>query len=152
MTPDERRRAHTEYMRRYRDARRVRPSHIGRAVTDRFWEKVDRSGECWVWIGGRRPNGYGAFYVGRRKVGAHRVSYQLAFGVDPGDLDVLHRCDNPPCVRPDHLWLGTPVDNALDARAKGRLPGPWRGKKLSPLHVEHMRQAARRRAEAVADL
>jgi hypothetical protein len=87
----------------------------------RFWSKVDRSGECWTWGAFCKPNGYGQFTV-RRGVffGAHCVSYALAHGPIPAGMVVCHRCDNPPCVRPDHLFLGTQVDNALDMLAKKR--------------------------------
>jgi hypothetical protein len=100
------------------DRRRSLPK---RDPVERFWEKVDRSGDCWVWVAGRSTRRYGQFWSGGRRVPAHRFSYELHFGpiTDPR-LDVCHTCDNPPCVRPDHLWLGTPSENALDMVAKGR--------------------------------
>ena len=98
---------------------------------ERFWPKVDKSGECWVWTGYRNPSGYGELHRGRRGTGmvrAHRFSWELANGPIPRGLCVLHRCDNPPCVNPDHLWLGTKADNQRDMASKGRgtktgLPG-----------------------------
>lgn len=88
----------------------------------RFWAKVDRNGDCWVWMGCRSRGGYGKFGVdGSRWAPAHRVAHELAIGPIPDGLDVLHRCDNPPCVRPDHLLAGTRLDNMRDAQAKGRL-------------------------------
>lgn len=88
----------------------------------RFWSFVDKSGECWVWTGTTVSPGYGRFFIGNRIIeGAHRVAYTLAFNVYPGPLFVCHRCDNPPCVRPDHLFLGTALDNSRDAQVKGRL-------------------------------
>ena len=93
---------------------------------ERFWSKVDRSGgpdACWPWTtAGRVIDGeYGKF----RLRGAHRVSWELANGPIPDGLCVLHRCDNPPCVRPDHLWIGTKKDNIRDAMSKGRnVPPP----------------------------
>lgn len=91
----------------------------------RFWSKVDKSGECWVWMASRLPWGYGQFGVaGRTSARAHRVSWEMAYGPIPDGLLVLHRCDNPPCVRPDHLFLGTARDNLLDAIAKGRHAAP----------------------------
>lgn len=89
-----------------------------------FWQKVDKGTEdgCWIWTGARHRKGYGRFAVAnRRKVYAHRYSWELAHGPIPDGLFVLHRCDNPPCVNPGHLFLGTNQDNMRDAAAKGRL-------------------------------
>lgn len=84
-----------------------------------FWSHVDKSGECWVWTA-NRARGYGRVKVRRLSVSAHRLAWVLAFGPIPDGLLVLHRCDNPPCVNPDHLWLGTHGDNQRDKWAKGR--------------------------------
>lgn len=100
------------------------------SIEDRFWAKVDRSGECWIWTGGRAGRGYGVLTIGfktdgsRRMVYAHRLSWQFAHGVEAGEKHVCHTCDNPPCVRPDHLFLGTRSDNMIDARNKGRAVWP----------------------------
>ena len=97
-----------------------RPS---RPLAERFWEKVDRSGgtdACWPWIGAIGVHGYGRVNLDGRSTGiASRVAWTLTFG-DPGDLGVLHRCDNPPCCNPAHLFLGTQLDNSRDMVAKGR--------------------------------
>lgn len=92
-------------------------------AAERFWSKVARRAteECWPFIGGRVPFGYGTFYFQGRLVLAHRISWVLTNGEIPNGLCVLHRCDNPPCVNPSHLFLGTKSDNTLDASAKGRL-------------------------------
>lgn len=89
------------------------------ASIDRFWSKVLRTDGCWNWMAGRNRQGYGRFKVGGQTIGAHRVAYRIEHGALPGAL-VLHRCDNPRCVRPDHLWAGTPADNMNDKVAKGR--------------------------------
>lgn len=94
----------------------------------RFWAKVDRrsSGECWPWIGagaGSRQ-GYGTIRRGSASQGmvrAHRASWEIHRGPIPAGTLVLHRCDNPPCVNPGHLFLGTDADNVRDMVSKGRL-------------------------------
>lgn len=94
-----------------------------KSVEERFWSKVDTSGECWVWTGAKTfDGGYGQIGtgVGKKLALAHRFSYELAYGPITNGLWVLHRCDNPSCVRPDHLFLGTGKDNAQDMVAKGR--------------------------------
>ena len=88
---------------------------------ERFWSKVDRTGECWRWTASRTSAGYGKASTDGRLDGAHRIAWRLAYGAIPDGMWVLHHCDNPPCVRPEHLFLGTHRDNMADARAKGRL-------------------------------
>lgn len=94
-----------------------------RDVAERFWEKVDTSSSgCWLWNRGN-CKGYGNFSLpGNKRQHSHRVAYELTYGPIPDGLVVCHSCDNPPCVRPDHLFLGTYSDNMRDAAAKGRLP------------------------------
>lgn len=90
-------------------------------VVERFWSKVDTSGDCWVWTGTLLSTGYGVIHLtSTQPVGAHRFSYELAYGPISKGLCVCHTCDNPPCVRPDHLFLGTHTENMRDKMAKGR--------------------------------
>lgn len=90
----------------------------------RFWSKARKTDGCWVWLAGKDKDGYGNFSVGQRAtarpVRAHRVAWELTHGSIPDGLFVLHECDNPPCVRPDHLFLGTNQNNMDDMVAKGR--------------------------------
>ena len=83
---------------------------------------MDKSSDCWVWTGyTHHRDGYGHFSVKRKKVRAHRMSYEFENGPIPEGMGVLHTCDNPPCVRPDHLFLGDQSVNLQDASKKGRL-------------------------------
>jgi hypothetical protein len=93
------------------------PPRVSRAVpmVERFWWNVDKSGDCWLWTAYRTPDGYGSVKSADGKTCvASRVSFELANGPIPEGLLVRHRCDNPPCVRPDHLELGTPKQNTAD--------------------------------------
>ena len=90
-------------------------------LEERFWSKVDKSGECWLWLGSKGPDGYGYLGTGTSKSArAHRVAYWVVYGSIPNGQFVLHHCDNPSCVRPDHLFLGTQQDNMNDMVNKGR--------------------------------
>ena len=89
-------------------------------VLDQFWSKVTKTPNCWLWCGAKTYDGYGVIKLRQQRLRTHRVSWELSFGQIPDGLFVLHRCDNPPCVRPDHLFLGTKQDNNRDAVSKGR--------------------------------
>lgn len=105
-------------------------------LEERFWEKVKKSDHgCWEWTA-CKVFGYGKIGLGsgNGSAQAHRVSWEIHFGPIPNGLHVCHRCDNPGCVRPDHLFLGTAADNMRDMTTKGRRAlGP---KMRSPLTAE----------------
>jgi len=90
---------------------------------ERFWNRLQTTPSgCRVWTGYCGPKGYGTVRLSnpRRTVLTHRAAWELTFGKVPRGLCVLHRCDNPPCCNPDHLWLGTLADNNEDMKAKMR--------------------------------
>ena len=93
------------------------------SATDRFWRHVEKNdGACWLWKGGFR-GAYGKMQVGGKcsqSISAHRFSFELHNGPIPDGMIVMHKCDNPPCVNPDHLKIGTYKDNMDDMAAKGR--------------------------------
>lgn len=89
---------------------------------ERFWSKVDvlSTDQCWLWKAALSC-GYGVFNVGKYDLyRSHRLSYYFTYGEDPGSLLVCHKCDNPPCCNPHHLFLGTQQDNVTDRMLKGR--------------------------------
>lgn len=91
------------------------------ALLERFYSHVGIGPHCWEWQAGRSSVwGYGSARVAGRTVPAHRLSWQLTYGDIPAGMVVCHACDNPPCVRPSHLFLGTQRDNIQDSLAKGR--------------------------------
>jgi hypothetical protein len=91
-------------------------------VVARFWAKVNKTEEgCWLWTAGHDGSGYGSLKISGKQIKAHRISYTLANGAIPDGLWVLHKCDTPRCVRPDHLFIGTSKDNVQDMIKKRRM-------------------------------
>ena len=95
----------------------------------RFWDKVAIAGpdDCWEWQASFHTTGYGQIKYNRKKWKAHRISWILTNGEIPNTLCVLHKCDNPKCVNPNHLFLGTLKENTQDMLKKNR--GRWKDRK-----------------------
>lgn len=90
---------------------------------NRFYSKIikpDNPDSCWEWTAGGNQMGYGQLRMNGKPILAHRLSYELYYGVKPGKLFVCHHCDNPPCCNPKHLFLGTCQDNVDDMMRKDR--------------------------------
>lgn len=135
--------------------------NVGSKYAERFWGYVKKTEDnsCWVWTKATNPHGYGVFgvYVSGKclVLASHRVAYYLRTGIDPLDLHICHHCDNPPCCNPDHLFIGTPADNAADKSRKGRAKRPsWsrreRNCKLTPDQVREIRSRRAAGETAVA--
>ena len=99
-------------------------------MCDRFFSKIEKTNSCWNWSAQIYPSGYGAFYMNSKNTLSHRASWVIHFGEIPKGMLVCHACDNPKCVNPDHLWLGTHKENTNDMIVKGR-------KKIMPAKIDH---------------
>ena len=98
----------------------ITPSKARKAFVKRFRFRVVKTDYCWNWVATKHARGYGKLIIKWKAQLAHRVSWMLKYGRIPGALLVCHKCDNPSCVRPGHLFLGTTQDNIADKVAKGR--------------------------------
>jgi hypothetical protein len=99
---------------------------------ERFWANVEKTDNCWIWTGYKNSAGYGNLSLNYGEKKAHRYAWAVTYGQIPAGMFVLHRCDNPSCVRPDHLFLGDQKANVQDMMTKGR----WAGRRLGT-HCPH---------------
>ena len=109
-------------------------------LTKRFFKYVKKTSTCWLWTGGKLRRGYGQFHASG-EIQAHRVSYKIHIGKIPEKLIILHKCDNPSCVNPEHLIAGTQKQNIEDSIRKGRFTRGekvWKAK-LSPKKISEIR-------------
>src|SRR6266566_1485071 len=114
-----------------------------------FWAKVDKAyGDCWIWTGSRDNYGYGLLTIQRRLYTASRVSYFIANGPIPNGMLVCHHCDNPPCVNPSHLFIGSHKRNIQDSLVKGRCAAI----KLTENQVREIRRRHRENRETDTSL
>lgn len=98
-------------------------THYAENIAARFWAKVDKTGDCWLWTASVHEKGqdcYGIIVVNYKRIRAHTLAWKMTYGDIPSGMNVLHKCDNPRCVNPEHLFLGTLNDNVQDCIRKGR--------------------------------
>lgn len=119
----------------------MKPQATAVSTEARFWKKVRKTDDCWEWTGSRSVKGYGNFSINGRFIRASRYSYELHFGPIQDGLFVCHRCDNPTCVRPDHLFLGTNSQNIRDCVEKGRNTSGTQPFRLTDDQVREIRSA-----------
>lgn len=119
---------------------------IDEEVAAKFWQRVQKTDSCWLWTGPVDHDGYGLFsaprWVAKRTWRAHRLAWSLTTGGAAAGMHVCHHCDNPPCVNPAHLFLGTAKDNFHDCLNKGRYSPKGTGNaaaKLTPERAQHIR-------------
>jgi hypothetical protein len=135
-----------------------------RSLAERLWERVDKSAGkegCWIWLGGTVRGRYGQIRLSPsggalrgRKTTTHRAAWELSFGPIPSMMHVCHRCDNPRCVNPQHLWVGTHSENLADMKAKGRAARGERSgtARLTQTQVRAIRKALQANIYSLSEL
>jgi HNH endonuclease len=109
----------------------------------KFWSKVaiqESRDKCWPWIGAISGGKYGRLTIKRMSYSAHRIAYTLTHGAIPKGMDICHKCDNPPCCNPDHLFAGTRKDNFDDAVKKGRISPLYATSRITKLTESDVRE------------
>ena len=139
---------HYRRLKRYGSPLRTKAvQYHGLSVKDRLLKRVRKSDECWLWVGAINPKGYGMMSIKSHPRLSHRISWEVHNGPIPEGMFVLHKCDTPLCVRPEHLFLGRQIDNMTDMIRKGRqnpghVPGIKNGNsKLTEVDVRSIRQS-----------
>lgn len=99
--------------------------NLSKTHIQKFWDRIDKSNQdvCWEWKSHKNSDGYGSMKIFGQEQKAHRISWTLHYGDIPDGMCVCHTCDNPGCVNPHHLWLGTHTENMVDKSRKGRVDG-----------------------------
>lgn len=108
-------------------------------MNKRFWSKVNKGkkSECWLWIGAKKPSGYGNIRRNKKYTTAHRVAWELSFGQIPDGMQIQHSCDNRSCCNPSHLMLGTVMSNYIDMVKKGRGKSNHNNRRYGENHKNH---------------
>jgi len=119
---------------------------------ERLWKRVDKSGDCWIWTGARKGTrrSYGNLTINEKQYSAHRIAYELTFGVIPEGMQVLHHCDNGLCINPSHLFLGTVKDNVSDMIRKGR--AQWQPDTSAMIHPPHAPKITQEQVQQIRHL
>jgi hypothetical protein len=123
-------------------------------IFERFMKKVVKTETCWIWGGSRNFDGYGHLSINGKQTSSHRFSYEWCVGPIPVGMYVCHKCDCPPCVNPDHLFLGTARDNARDKVSKGRMFSGFRTheERAETMRLTWLRYSKEKRKEIAAKI
>jgi hypothetical protein len=139
--------------RNYSESKPCGPLTLTAVQDHNFWRKIaipNDSEECWTWVAGKNGRGYGIFGIGKTTL-AHRIMWRVTYGGIGAGICVCHSCDNPACVNPDHLWLGTNLDNTVDKVSKGRAKAPSGRRHYTHRKPHLIRRGTQRRGAKLDD-